>query len=251
MHILGIDIGGSGIKGGVVDTQAGELITERFRIPTPTPSSPHGVAQAVSQVANQFDWKGQIGCGFPAIIQHGVARSAANIDPDWIGVNVADLFTQTTSCPTTVINDADAAGLAEIIFGAGKDRSGTVLVITIGTGLGTALFVDGLLVPNMELGHIEIRGKDAELRASDAARKRKKMSWKKWATRFDEYLRCLESLINPDLIILGGGASKDLGHFQEYLTLQTAVVPAQFFNEAGIIGAALAAQRQPPTGQTV
>lgn len=242
MQILGIDIGGSGIKGAVVDTDTGSLTSNRVRLPTPESSTPNQVAHVVAQIARQFEWEGTIGCGFPAIVQHGVARSAANIDPTWVGVDAADLFSRETGCTVMVFNDADAAGMAEMRFGAGREMSGTVVVITIGTGLGTALFIDGRLIPNLELGHIEIRGKDAEKRASDAARKRKKMPWKKWAKRFDEYLNRLVALVNPDLIILGGGASTKIDRYLPYLTFTTPVVQAQFMNEAGIIGAALLAE---------
>jgi polyphosphate glucokinase len=243
MQILGIDIGGSGIKGAIVDTSSGSMLTNRVRMPTPQPSTPNQVAHVMAQIVRQFDWQGPIGCGFPAIVQHGVVRSAANIDPTWIGVDAADLFSRETGCPVKVFNDADAAGMAEICFGVGKDMQGTVIVITIGTGLGTALFVDGKLVPNLELGHIEIRGKDAEKRASDAARQRKKLSWKSWAKRFDEYLKRLVELVNPDLIVLGGGASRKIDRFLPHLTVTTPVVQAQFLNEAGIIGAALLAEQ--------
>jgi polyphosphate glucokinase len=243
MQILGIDIGGSGIKGAIVDTSSGSMLTNRVRMPTPQPSTPNQVAHVMAQIVRQFDWQGPIGCGFPAIVQHGVVRSAANIDPTWIGVDAADLFSRETGFPVKVFNDADAAGMAEIRFGVGKDMQGTVIVITIGTGLGTALFVDGKLVPNLELGHIEIRGKDAEKRASDAARQRKKLSWKSWAKRFDEYLKRMVELVNPDLIVLGGGASRKIDRFLPHLTVTTPVVQAQFLNEAGIIGAALLAEQ--------
>lgn len=241
MQILGIDIGGSGVKGAVVEIDHAELVTDRFRIPTPVPSTPQAVANLVAQIAIKFDWQGLVGCGFPAVVQHGVTKSAANVHPDWVGTDAAGLFSRTTGCPTWVVNDADAAGIAEVRFGAGEGRKGVILVVTIGTGLGTALFVDGKLVPNMELGHIEIRGKDAESRASDAARERKKLSWKKWAEHFDEYLLTIERLINPDLFILGGGASKRMDLFMPYLTVTTKVAQAQFLNEAGIVGAALIA----------
>jgi polyphosphate glucokinase len=243
MQILGIDIGGSGIKGAIVDTSSGSMLTNRVRMPTPQPSTPNQVAHVMAQIVRQFDWQGPIGCGFPAIVQHGVVRSAANIDPTWIGVDAADLFSRETGFPVKVFNDADAAGMAEIRFGVGKDMQGTVIVITIGTGLGTALFVDGKLVPNLELGHIEIRGKDAEKRASDAARQRKKLSWKSWAKRFDEYMKRMVELVNPDLIVLGGGASRKIDRFLPHLTVTTPVVQAQFLNEAGIIGAALLAEQ--------
>jgi polyphosphate glucokinase len=200
------------------------------------------MASAVAQVAQHFDWHGPIGCGFPAALRDGVALTAANVDDKWIGTDAAALFAETTGCPTRVINDADAAGLAEMAFGAGRGRRGVVLIVTIGTGLGTALFTDGHLLPNAELGHIEIRGQDAELRASDAARKRDILSWKKWARRLDLYLRTLERLLWPDLIILGGGVSKRSERFLPFLTVQAEVVPAELLNEAGIVGAALAAQ---------
>lgn len=242
MQILGIDIGGSGIKGAPVDTETGEMLAGRYRIPTPQPSKPRAVAAVVAEIAHHFEWHGPLGCGFPSVVQGGVVRTAANVHKRWIGTDAAALFTQASGCPATVINDADAAGLAEMRFGAGRGRAGLVLIVTIGTGLGTALFTDGHLVPNTELGHIEIRGKEAELRASDAARKRYKLSWKQWARRFDEYLRTLEALLWPDLIILGGGASKKSERFFPYLKVGAEVVPADLENEAGIIGAALAAE---------
>ncbi len=244
MKVLGIDIGGSGIKGAPVDTKRGELLAPRFRIPTPTGAKPKPVAKVVAEVAKNFDWKGPIGCGFPAAVQHGVARTAANIDKRWVGTDVAKLFKKRTRCPVTVINDADAAGLAEMAFGAGEDRNGVVLIVTIGTGLGTSLFTNGVLLPNTELGHIEIDCEDAELMASDAARKRDDLSWKRWAIRFDTYLTRLEKLVWPDLIILGGGASKQFDKFAPHLSVQAEVVPAATLNEAGIIGAALAAQQK-------
>ena len=241
MEILGIDIGGSGIKGAPVDTRRGELLAPRFRIPTPAGAKPKSVAKVVAEVAKHFDWDGPIGCGVPAAVQHGVARTAANIHKSWIGMDVAKLFSKRTGCPVTVINDADAAGLAEMAFGAGDQRNGVVLIVTIGTGLGTSLFTDGVLLPNTELGHIEIDCEDAELTASDAARKRDDLTWKRWGLRFDTYLSRLEKLVWPDLIILGGGASKQFDKFAPYLSVKAEVVPAATLNEAGIIGAALAA----------
>jgi polyphosphate glucokinase len=244
MKVLGIDIGGSGIKGAPVDTKKGELLAPRFRIPTPGGAKPKPVAKVVAKVTRHFDWEGPIGCGFPASVQRGVARTAANIHQSWIGTHVAELFREKCGCPVTVINDADAAGLAEMAFGAGKGYDGVVLIVTIGTGLGTSLFTDGVLLPNTELGHIEIDCEDAELSASDAARKRDELSWKKWADRFDGYLTSLEKLIWPDLIILGGGASKHHDRFFKYLTVKAKVVPAATLNEAGIIGAALAVREK-------
>ena len=244
MKVLGIDVGGSGIKGAPVDTKTGELLAPRFRIPTPKSAKPKPVARVVAEIARRFDWEGPIGCGFPAAVQRGVARTAANIDQSWIGTHVAQIFSEKCGCPVTVINDADAAGLAEMAFGAGKGCDGVVLIVTIGTGLGTSLFTDGVLLPNTELGHIEIDCEDAELNASDAARKRDELSWKKWGYRFNEYLTSLEKLVWPNLIILGGGASKNHDKFFKYLTVQAEVVPAATLNEAGIIGAALAVREK-------
>jgi polyphosphate glucokinase len=242
MAVLGIDIGGSGIKGAVVDTDTGEFLADRYRIATPEGARPDEVAKVVKKVTKHFAWKGPIGCCFPASIQHGIARTAANVDKSWIGTNAERLFSEATGCPVRVLNDADAAGLAEMRFGAGKGIGGLVLIVTIGTGLGTALFTDGVLVPNTELGHIEMNGKDAELQAADSARKREDLSWEAWSKRFDQYLNTMRALLWPDLIILGGGASKKLDKFSRYLTVDTPVVPAATLNDAGIIGAALAAE---------
>jgi polyphosphate glucokinase len=241
MEILGIDVGGTGIKGAPVNTATGELLAPRHRIPTPQPSKPKAVAAGVGEVAKFFEWQGPIGAGFPAVIQHGIARTAANIHKSWVNADAAALFSKTTGCPMTVVNDADAAGIAEMTFGAGKGRKGVVLLVTIGTGLGTSVFIDGHLLPNTEFGHIEIDCEDAELRASDAARKEHDLSWAHWAARLDTYLLRLEALIWPDLIILGGGVSKKHQKFIPRLTVQAEVVPAATLNEAGIIGAALAA----------
>jgi polyphosphate glucokinase len=239
MDVLGIDIGGSGIKGAPVNIETGLLLASRHRVPTPEPSKPDRVAEAVAQIAQHFDWHGPIGCGFPAVVRGGVTLTAANIHKKWVGTNAAALFAEVTGCPVRVVNDADAAGLAEMCFGAGRGRNGVVLLVTIGTGLGSALFTDGRLLPNAELGHVELDGEDAELRASDAARKRDKLSWKKWGERFNHYLQYLEKLFWPDLIILGGGSSKQFERFAKCLDLQAQVVPAQMLNDAGIVGAAL------------
>jgi len=242
MQILGVDIGGTGIKGAVVETDTGELLTERHRILTPQSGKPRPIARTVKEVVDHFQWSGPIGCGFPAAIRQGIVLTAANIHKTWIGTNIESLFTETIGCPVKVINDADAAGLAEMTYGAGKDHEGVVLLITIGTGLGTVLFTRGQLLPNAELGHIEIACRDAELGASDAARKREKLSWKKWGKRFNTYLSHLEALLWPDLIILGGGTSKNFDKFSPYIKIQTPVVVAEFLNEAGIVGGALAAR---------
>jgi len=240
MQVLGIDIGGSGIKGAPVDVEKGIMLAERYRIPTPKPAKPKPVARTIAEVARYFAWDGPIGCGFPAVVQQGITRTAANVHKKWIGTNAAALIKEATGCPVRVINDADAAGLAEMTFGAGQGRMGVVLLVTIGTGLGTSLFVDGVLLPNTELGHIEIDCEDAETNASDAARKREDLSWKQWGKRFDIYLNNLEKLVWPDLIILGGGASAKHEKFMPYLTVQAEIVIAEAMNEAGIIGAALA-----------
>jgi polyphosphate glucokinase len=241
MEILGIDIGGSGIKGAPVDTETGELLADRYRIPTPQPSKPDAVAEVVGDIARKFGWQGPIGAGFPAVVRHGTVYSAANVHKKWIGTDGRALFQAATGCPVRLLNDADAAGLAEMAFGAGKGYQGVALMVTIGTGLGSALFVKGILVPNCEFGHVILRGKDAELRASDAARKADDLSWKKWGKRFNEYLQLLEALMSPDRFILGGGVSKQFDRFSKYITVQAEVVPAMFLNEAGIVGAALAA----------
>jgi polyphosphate glucokinase len=242
MKLLGIDIGGSGIKGAPVETRTGKMVAPRYRIPTPEGAKPKAVAEVVGEIVQHFKWKGAVGIGFPAIIIHGVAYSAANVSKKWIGANAETLFSEAAGCPVRVLNDADAAGLAEMRYGAGRGQKGTVLVITIGTGLGSALFRDGLLVPNTEFGHIEMNCGDAEKQASEAARMREKLSWKEWSGRFNEYLQVLEALISPDLIILGGGASKESEKFMGRLDLRVKVVPATMLNEAGIVGAALAAE---------
>ena len=239
MDILGIDVGGSGIKGAPVNTKTGQLRAERIRIKTPKDAEPQPVAEVVAQIVQAFQWQGPIGVGFPAPIRSGVALMAANIAESWIGTNVEQLFTEATGCPCTVGNDADVAGLAEMAFGAGKGRSGTVIMLTLGTGIGTAIFRDGALLPNTEFGHLEIDGQDAESGASDAAREREDLSWKKYAKRLNKYMLAMERLFWPDLFIVGGGISKKHEKFLPLLTLQTEVVPAQLQNEAGIVGAAL------------
>jgi polyphosphate glucokinase len=244
MSILGIDVGGTGIKGAPVDTKAGKLLAERFRIKTPHPADPQPIAAVVEQIARNFDWNGKIGIGFPAPIKNGVALMAANISQKWVGVNVDDLFTKITGCSCTMINDADAAGLAEITHGAGRGHMGTVILVDLGTGIGSALLYHGRLIPNAQLGHIEIKGKDAETRASDSARQAQQLSWKKYAKRLDRYLKALERLFWPDLFIIGGGGSHYLDKYQSLLTVEVPVVPAQMLNDAGIVGAAMAAERE-------
>ncbi|MCO6493994.1 MAG: ROK family protein [Phaeodactylibacter sp.] len=238
--ILGIDVGASGIKGAVVDIDSGELLNERIRLETPDPATPGAMAETFAELVRQHDWKGLVGCGFPSIIKNGVAYSAANISEDWIGKNVVEIFSLACGCPVEVLNDADAAGLAEMQFGLGQGEMGTVLLITIGSGLGSALFIDGHLVPNTELGHIFLKNQKrvAEQYASNNARKREDLSWEEWGIRFNEYLQSIERVLNPDLILLGGGTSKRFDKYEGYLDLRTPVKPAELLNAAGTIGAA-------------
>lgn len=250
---LGIDIGGSGIKGAPVDTRDGSLLHERHRIPTPHPATPEAVADVVAEVAAAFGTDGPVGCTFPGVVTDGVTRTAAHVDPGWVGTDAAKLLGDRLDRPVTVINDADAAGLAEMAFGAGRGRHGLVVMVTLGTGVGTALFVDGTLVPNTELGHLEVRGKVADTYASDATREDRNLSWKRWSKRLDRYVRHLEALLWPELVIIGGGVSRHAEHFLGRLHLSCEVVPAQLHNDAGIVGAALAAaprrSRRPTTRQ--
>ena len=242
--ILGIDIGGSGIKGAIVDIKTGELITERFRLSTPKPAKPKAVAKVFSEVVEHFQWKGQIGVGFPAIIKNGIAHSAANIDEKWIGINAEKLFSEVTGCPVSVCNDADVAGVAEMQYGTGKGKDGIVILITIGTGLGSAVFHNGILLPNTEFGHLKFKGGIAEHYAADSVRKKEDLSWDKWGARFNEYLVHLERVFTPDLLILGGGASKKMAKFKDQIKINCPVVPAKLLNHAGIIGAASLAALQ-------
>ena len=237
----GIDIGGSGIKGALVDTGTGTLLAARKRIPTPRPSTPKAVAEIVAQLVSADHWEGMIGATFPAVISHGVARSAANVDPTWIGTDVDKVFTESIGQDVTVINDADAAGLAEVRFGVAKAVPGVVLLLTFGTGIGSALFTDGKLVPNTELGHLELDGVDAERRAASSVKDQHKMSYRRWSKRVNAYMQHVERLFTPDLFIVGGGVSKDFDKWGPYLELSTPVKPAQLLNDAGIVGAAMAA----------
>jgi polyphosphate glucokinase len=240
VEVLGVDIGGSGIKAAPVDVTAGALTKERIKVATPQPAKPKAVAEAVRGLVEQFGWSGKAGITFPGVVTDGVIRTAANLDPAWIGMNARDLFASATGLEVQVINDADAAGLAEIQFGAGAGEQGTVIMLTFGTGIGSALFIDGALVPNTELGHIEIRGKDAEKRASDRAREVHDLDWAQWAGRVDEYMSHLEALLWPGLLIVGGGVSRKADKFLPRLEgLRARVVPAKMLNDAGIVGAAL------------
>jgi polyphosphate glucokinase len=241
--LVGVDIGGSGIKAGVVDARAGRLIGERVRVPTPQPALVEDVLEATAEVVRSLPRdSGPVGIGVPGAIVGGRVMTAANIDASWLGQPAAERFSEAVGRPCVVLNDADAAGLAEVRFGAGRGVRGVVLLLTLGTGIGSALFVDGALVPNTELGHIEVRGKDAELRASAGARERKGLSYARWAPLLDEYLHRIDQLVWPDLVILGGGVSKRADRFIPRLTVRPPVVPAMLRNEAGIVGAALRAR---------
>src|SRR5918998_6396308 len=240
MNVFGIDIGGSGIKGAPVDTRSGELLEERVRIKTPKPATPEAIVGTAVEVVREAGWQGPVGCGFPAVVKGGVVQTAANIDKAAIGFDLRAALLRELDASVSVVNDADAAGLAEMRWGAGREEDGVVLMLTLGTGIGTSLFVGGRLVPNTEFGHIEVRGKDAEHRASDRARKRDDLSWKEYANRLDEYLHKIEDLLWPDLIVVGGGISKKAEKFFPHLTARTEVVTAKMRNEAGIAGAALA-----------
>jgi polyphosphate glucokinase len=242
LKILGIDIGGSGIKGAPVNVDRGAELAERFRVPTPNPARPKAVAAVVAEVARHFDWHGPIGCTFPGVVQAGIVRTGVHMHKSWLGRDGRRLLEERTGCPVLLLNDADAAGVAEMTHGAGKGVQGVVILVTLGTGIGSALFWEGRLVPNTELGHIEVNGKDAEYRASDHARVVKRMSWKRWARHLDDYLGRLNQMFTPDLIIIGGGVSKDYQKFLPLLHTRATIVPAKLRNEAGIIGAALAAR---------
>jgi polyphosphate glucokinase len=243
---IGIDIGGTGIKGGIVDLKKGNLVGDRIRYDTPHPSTPAAVADVVARIVTELGARPEgpgpdrpVGVTFPAIIRHGVARSAANVDPSWIGTDVDSLLTAKMSRPVQVINDADAAGLAEARYGAGSGVEGTLLVITLGTGIGSAFIFNGKLVPNAELGHLELDGHDAESKASAAAREREGLDWEAYAERLQRYFSHVEFLFSPELFVIGGGISKRSEDFLPLLQLATPIIPAQLRNNAGIVGAAL------------
>ena len=242
MQTLGIDIGGSGIKGAPVDTDKGELAAERHRIKTPEPSAPEPVAAVIAEIVAHFGWTGPLGCTFPAVVKDGVTMTAANVDKGWIGTDAAALIGGKTGCATVVLNDADAAGIAEMEFGAGKNEPGIVIMLTFGTGIGTAIFYQRQLLPNTELGHMECGGAEGEHRASDAARKNEDLSWEKWAARANEYIQRLDALFWPDLFVIGGGISNKPEKWLQYIETRARVAVAECRNEAGIIGAALAAR---------
>ncbi|MCB9445398.1 MAG: ROK family protein [Ardenticatenaceae bacterium] len=243
MEILGIDIGGSGIKGALVDTETGEFATERKRIATPQPATPEAVIKTVRKIVDHFEYNGPIGVGIPSVVIDGIVKSAANIDNGWIGYPGQKGLAEATGCPVTLLNDADVAAIAEMKFGAGHNHPGVVMVFTLGTGIGSAMFVHGRLVPNLELGHVFLRShkKDAEAYASDRARQDKDLDWAAWGGRLNEYFQYIEALFSPQLVIIGGGVSKKHEKFLKYIDIKAEVVPAELLNQAGIVGAALAA----------
>jgi polyphosphate glucokinase len=237
---LGIDFGGSGIKAAPVDLASGEFAAERARIDTPMPSTPAAVAKVFVELLGSFPESDRpVGVTVPGVVQHGVVHSAANIDKHWIGEDADKLFTKATGRDVHVVNDADAAGLAEVRYGAAKGRRGLVIVTTLGTGIGSAMVYDGVLVPNSELGHLEIDGHDAEKRAASSIREREELSWHDWAKRLTKYYRKLEQLFSPELFVVGGGVSKKADEFLPLIDIETEIIPAELRNAAGIVGAAL------------
>jgi polyphosphate glucokinase len=238
---LGVDIGGTGVKGAPVDLDSGALTRERIKLPTPAPSTPAAVGEVVAQLLDQIGVDGPVGLTLPAVVPGGVARTAANIDRSWIGANAVDLFRKATGRDVAVVNDADAAGVAEVRFGAGTGRAGVVIVVTLGTGIGSALFIDGRLVPNTELGHLHLHHGDAEDWAAAAIREQDRLSWKAYAGRLEQYLRLVQRLLWPDLIIVGGGVSRKSEKFLPMVDVDVEVMPAHLHNDAGIVGAAMIA----------
>jgi len=243
MRILGIDIGGTGIKGAPVELPSGEILAEHLHLPTPQPATPRAVSAVIQKMVRHFQFTGRVGVGFPGVIRQGVVGTAVNLSPSWVGKNAEKIFKKAVKLQVSVINDADAAGLAEVHHGAGKKEKGTVVLITLGTGIGSAVFIGGELVPNTELGHLPLHGKDAEKTASAKAREKHDWGWKKWSKRIREYLQLVEKLINPDLIIVGGGVSRRAEKWLPRASqgIRAKVVPAKLHNEAGIVGAAMAA----------
>ncbi|MBT2162236.1 polyphosphate--glucose phosphotransferase [Zobellia barbeyronii] len=242
MEVLGIDVGGSGIKGAIVNIETGKLVTKRHRIPTPESRKPEDMAKVVAQIVKHFDYKGKVGCGFPTVIKRGVCKSPGNLHKSWLNTNVEELFKKKTGLDFTVVNDADIAGYASMNYGTGKDMEGLVIMLTIGTGLGSGAFLDGKLIPNFELGQIPYKKyKKIELWAAGSAKDREGLTYKKWGKRFNKFLKLVDLIVSPDTILLGGGASKDFDEFKDCITIDTPVIPAGLQNHAGIIGAAAAA----------
>jgi len=246
MEILGIDIGGSGIKGAIVNIKTGELISERQRIPTPQPSTPENVTEVIQQLVKHFKWKGAVGCGFPTIISNGKAMAHGNMHKSWLGVQIDELFSQKTGLDFTLVNDADAAGLAEMKYGVGKDKNGLVVMVTIGTGLGSGVFFNGQLLPNFELGQLNYtNGEIIEKYAADSVRKKEELSFQVWGKRFNEFLHHVNVICAPQCFIIGGGASKKLEKFEAEIDVDVPVLVAEYQNFAGIIGAAVSANGMP------
>ncbi|MFT5885966.1 MAG: polyphosphate glucokinase [Arcticibacterium sp.] len=242
MELFGIDIGGSGIKGAMVNLETGELSSERFRLPTPQPATPMAMAKTVKQLLKHFDWKGPVGVGFPTIVANGKCKSQSNLHKDWLGVQIDELFKKTCGNDFSIVNDADAAGLAEMNYGAGKGKNGLVLTVTLGTGIGSGMFYNGVLIPNSELGHLRYKkNKPVEKYAADSARKRDNLTYDEWAERLNYFFNYVNRVCSPDLIIVGGGASKKWERLAPHFTSKNLVV-AQTKNEAGIIGAAMASK---------
>lgn len=244
MRALGIDIGGSGVKGAIVDTRTGKFVTPRFKLKTPRPATPKAVAGTVMAIVKHFRWRGPVGCGMPGPILRGTVVTAGNLHPAWDNQNAELLFRKALGRRVTVLNDADAAGIAEMEFGAGRGKRGVVVLLTLGTGIGSALFVDGVLVPNTEFGHLEVNGDVAEHRAAARVRKESRLSWQSWARRLNAYLSVVEKLLYPDLVVIGGGVSRRWKKFAEHLETRANTIPARLKNEAGIVGAALNAIRK-------
>jgi len=239
-QVFGVDVGGTGIKAAVVDTVEGKLISEKIKYATPEPKDPPAILATIKRLVEAHDWPGPIACGFPAIIHDGVCKSAANIHKDWIGYPVENYLSEHLGTSVKVVNDADAAGLAEMKFGEGKGKSGTVITLTLGTGIGSGMFSDGHLVRNTELGHLLMWGESAELKVSNRARERESLTWHEWGNRLSDYLNHVSFLFTPSLIILGGGVSKHFSEYESYLDVDCEIVPAAMKNNAGIVGAALA-----------
>ncbi len=245
MELLGIDIGGTGIKGALVNAETGEMLTERFRIPTPSSRKPDEMAAVIKDIVAHFDYKGPVGCGFPTIIKNGVCMSAGNLHESWVGINVDELLTKETGHEFTVLNDADAAGYASMNYGVGKGKDRLVIMITVGTGLGSGAFFNGKLLPNFELGQIPYKDyKKIEQYAAASAKERDNISYEKWGKRFNKFLKLVETIVAPDLIIVGGGTSKKWKEFNHLITVETEVVKAELMNHAGIIGAAIACLKE-------
>jgi polyphosphate glucokinase len=245
MNVFGVDIGGSGIKGAPVDLERGDLAEPRHKVLTPHPATPDSVIDGVKEVVDHFGWSGPVGITFPGVVTDGITRTAANVDKGWVDLDARDLLGKRLGLPVTVLNDADAAGVAEMTFGAGAGRKGTVFLLTFGTGIGSALFLDGKLVPNTELGHLELHGHDAEKHASTKAKEDEDLTWEHWAKRVSKYLAHVEMLFSPSLFIVGGGVSRKAEKFLPLIEgIRAEIVPAQLQNNAGIVGAAMAAAKR-------